>query len=353
MILGLALLFFAVGLANAVFWPRVRRAAQDVPGSLAVCIPARNEESNLRACLSSVLSQSRVTEVLVYDDHSTDGTAAIAAATGDSRVTLLHPMDLPSGWYGKTFACWQLANACTSQWMLFLDADARLEPDACARMLTEVQQRQLTFLSCWPYFECQTWPERLLMPMLNFVVFSVFPGPLSPWRGDASLGLAHGACILVEREAYHRVGGHAAVRNEIFEDTRLAQIWRIARERGLCLDGQGVVRVRMYSSFAEIWRGFTKNFYLAFKHPVNFWIFLALHFGVFLLPFLGVSWRAAIVVIALRAVLALRFGQSMWSVLAHPFAEAVVLAIGIGSWRRARSASGVAWKGREYPIARV
>lgn len=354
MIVYLALFFFAIALANALFWPRVRRASSAMAaGGLAVCIPARNEEEHLGDCLQSVLAQGDIiSEVWVYDDHSDDGTAAIARGTGDPRVHALQPSDLPSGWYGKTFACAQLGQAASARWMLFLDADARLLPNACARMLSEAERRKLTFLSCWPRFEMHTWAERVLMPMLNFVVFSIFPGPLSPWRCDASLGLAHGACILVERDAYARVGGHGAVRNEIFEDTRMAQLWRLGGERGLCLDGSTVVKVRMYSSFEEIWRGFTKNFYLAFRHPVNFWIFLLLHFSVFLLPFLGFSWRAAAVVLLLRAVLAMRFGQGWWSVLAHPFTEAVVLAIGIGSWRRARSREGVAWKGRHYPVAR-
>jgi len=353
-IVALALLFLAIAVANALFWPRVGAASQLAAGSLSVLIPARNEEANLGACLASVLSQgSQVSEVLVYDDHSTDSTAAIASSTGDARVRVLEPFPLPAGWYGKTFACAQLARAAAGSWLLFLDADARLEPGACARMLSEMDRRKLTLLSCWPGFITMTWQERLLMPMLNFVVFSTFPGPISCFRQDSSLGLAHGACILAEASAYARVGGHTKVQQDIFEDTRLAQIWRSAGERGLCLDGSDIVHVRMYTSFAEIWQGFTKNFYLAFRHPVNFWLFLLLHFSVFLLPFLGVSWRAALIVLALRAVLAVRFGQGWWSVLAHPFAECVVLAIGIGSWLAARSKTGVAWKGRQYPVPRA
>ncbi len=354
MILALALFFLLLALANALFWPRVRKAGDLASGGLSVLIPARNEELNLPECLRSVLAQgSVVNEVLVYDDHSVDATARIAASTGDTRVRVLTPNELPSGWYGKTFACSQLSSAAGNQWLLFLDADARLEPEACARMLSEAARRNLTFLSCWPRFITLSWPERLLMPMLNFVVFSVFPGPLSPWRGDVSLGLAHGACMLMERDAYARVGGHAAVRDEIFEDTRMAQLWRRRGERGLCLDGSSVVRVRMYAGLEEIWHGFTKNFYLAFRHPVNFWIFLLLHFSVFLLPFLGWNWRAAAVVLATRAVLALRFGQGWWSVIAHPFAEAFVLALALGSWRAARTPGGIAWKGRQYPVSRA
>jgi glycosyltransferase involved in cell wall biosynthesis len=353
-ILGLALVFFSVALANALFWPRLRAARQLADGGLSVLVPARNEEGNLGACLASILGQgSTVNEVLVYDDHSTDLTGAIAASTGDSRVRVLAPVPLPAGWFGKTFACAQLSAASRNRWLLFLDADARLEPDACARMLSEVQRRNLTFLSCWPKVEMFSWAEKLLMPMLNFVVFSIFPAPLSLFRSEPSLGLAHGACMLVERSAYARVGGHTAVRGEIFEDTRMAQIWRKADERGLCLDGAGVVRVRMYSTAQEIWAGFSKNFYLAFRHPVNFWLFLLLHFSVFVLPFLGWSWRAAAVVWLTRAVLALRFGQGWWSVLAHPFAEVVVIAMGVESWRLSRSREGVSWKGRRYPLPRA
>jgi len=353
-ILGVALFFLAIAVTNALFWPRVRMAGQLPTGSVSVLIPARNEETKLGACLASVLAQgSIVSELLVYDDHSIDATARVAASTGDSRVKVIPPVPLPAGWYGKTFACAELAQQAQSRWLLFLDADTRLHPGGCRRMLSEVERRELTFLSCWPRFLMLSWPERVLMPMLNFVVFSMFPGPLSSMRTDPSLGLAHGACILVEREAYARVGGHAAVRCEIFEDTRLAQIWRAAGERGLCLDGSDVVSVRMYASFVEIWRGFTKNFYLAFRHPANFWAFLVLHFCVFLLPFLSVGWRAAAVVIALRSVLALRFGQGWWSVLAHPFAEALVLALAISSWSQARSKSGVAWKGRQYRMPRA
>ena len=353
MIFGLAIFFFIIGLLNALFWPRARAKGPLADGGLTVCIPARDEEANLQDCLNSVFLQGTcVTQILVYDDHSTDRTAAIGRSMGDERVRVLPPVPLAQGWYGKTFACAQLAQAATTRWMLFLDADTRLQPEACQAMLAEVRHRRLTFLSCWPGFHCATWPEQLLMPMLNFVVFSIFPAPLSLIRREPSLGLAHGACMLVERDAYNRVGGHAAVAQEIFEDTRMAQLWRVKRERGLCLDGQHLVHVRMYASFTEIWNGFSKNFYRAFQHPANFWVFLALHGIVFLLPFFGLDWRAAAAVIALRLVLAIRFGQVWWSVLAHPFAEAIVLGIGLNSWRLSRSKTGVAWKGRHYPLAR-
>ncbi len=354
MILALALFFLAVGLVNAVLWPRVRKASGVPRGTLSVLIPARDEERNIGDCLASVLSQGEiVSELLIYNDHSTDRTGEIARGSGDARVTVLEPERLPEGWFGKNFACAQLAEAAHGEWLLFLDADARLEPDACSSMILEAQRRGLTFLSPWPRFEMRSFAERLLMPMLNFVVFSVFPAPLSLTRPDVSLGIAHGACILVKRKTYCKTGGHSAVRGEIFEDTRMAQLWRRRGKRGLCLDGRRIVRVRMYSSFGEIWRGFQKNFFLAFRHESRFWAFLAMHFCVFLLPFLWWDLRVVLAVLSLRAVLALRFGQPWWSVLAHPVAEVIVISLGISSWRLSRGAHGVEWKGRHYPAARA
>jgi len=186
-------------------------------------------------------------------------------------------------------------------------------------------------------------------------VFSLFPAPLSLVRQDPSLGLAHGACLMIERESYFTIGGHAAVRDQIFEDVRLAQLWRESGARGLCLDGQDVVRVRMYGSLGEICRGFQKNFFPAFRHELSFWAFIAFHFLVFLLPFLllvaAPGWQTALAagVIALtRVALALRFWHPVWSAFLHPVAEVILIRIGLSSWRRCKSGRGVEWRGRRY-----
>ena len=206
------------------------------------------------------------------------------------------------------------------------------------------------------------------MPLLNFVVFTLYPAPLAGRRRlDPSLGLAHGSCILARRDIYELVGGHAAVRDQLFEDVRLARAWRERGQRSLCLDGSAVVGVRMYRSFGEIWRGFQKNFYPAFRRARSFWLFLALHVFVMLLPFaLAViafaapaawgftrTWAwgfaaAAACVVLMRAALALRFKQPWWTVALHPLGECVLVALGLSSWWRCRSGRGVEWKGRRY-----
>lgn len=359
-VLALSVGALAVVAFNAIGWRRVGNLT--APAKISVLIPARNEAENLPACLDSVLTQPGVIEILVADDHSTDGTPQIIQeyAVRDGRVKLVQPLVLPAGWCGKSHACHSLGAAASGDWLLFLDADARLAPSAAARMAAECGRRGLSFLSCWPELEMRGFAERFLMPLLNFVLLTLFPAPLATRRPDPALGIAHGACIMVLAEVYRRLGGHEPVKSELFEDTRLAQHWRAAGERSLCLDGTGTVRVRMYRSLGEIWAGFRKNLYPAFRSQAGFWTFMLLHASVFLLPsglallvldgsMAGALFMAAALSVLLaRLLLALRFGHPLWSVLLHPAAELFLLAIGLASWWRVVTGRGVEWKGRRY-----
>ena len=359
-LISLVLTTFTLGVVvwNVSAWPEVSSARAEAPGTISVLIPARDEAANITLCLDAALaSGTSVGEVVVYDDRSTDGTAALVGehTSRDPRVRLIEGAELPHGWCGKNFACATLATRARGPWLLFIDADARLTPGAADRLLAEASARRATMISVWPALVMASFWERALMPMLNVVTFSLFPAPLSFLRDDPSLGLVHGACILVSRDAYVRVGGHAAVKGEIFEDQRLAQLWRQRGERGFCLDGRTAVSVRMYRSLREIWRGFQKNFYPAFQHAWTFWGYLLLHTSIFVLPLILVaaapSWITVSAVVALalvRILLALRFRHPLWTVLMHPVAEAVLLGIGLASWWRCRSGRGVEWKGRRY-----
>ncbi len=361
LVINLSLLSLVIW--NSLRWPEPGETGKSHGRACSVLIPARNERDNIALCLETVVRQGEVgLEIIVCDDHSTDGTSLAVQhfEKMDSRVRLILAPDLPPGWCGKNFACSRLAAEAAGEWLLFVDADARLAEGAVGRMLNEAAARDVSFLSCWPGLELKGFWEKALMPMLNFVVLTLFPAPLSLKRPDASLGLAHGACILARREEYKKVGGHEAVRDELFEDTSLARIWRARGERGICLDGQRIVRVRMYDSFRGIWNGFRKNFFPSFRRVLSFWMFMLLHLICFLLPFVFFialaiqgTWLlpaglAAASVLMMRASLALRFGHPFWSVLLHPLAECVLLTLGIVSWWSCRGGRGVEWKGRIY-----
>lgn len=350
-------------IVNCISWPKITSQFSDRINQVSVLIPARNEEINIAACLDSVLKQGNVvSEILVYDDHSTDRTAKIILeySERDPTIRLIQALSLPEGWCGKNYACAQLAKEASAKWLLFIDADARLSVNAINRILEDAISRDVTFLSCWPKIEMRSFVEKILMPFLNFVVFSIYPSCLlqiknPKFQYNPRLGLAHGACMLFDRLSYEAFGGHERVKDQIFEDTRFAQLWRSGQRNSFCLDGQEVISLRMYSSFAEIWRGFQKNIFPAFQHEHNFWIFLFLHTVIFLSPILLLLinpnlkvFIASLSIILIRMILAIRFQHSMISVLLHPFGEIVLIVLGISSWWRCMSGKGVSWKGREY-----
>ncbi|NQU69827.1 MAG: glycosyltransferase [Rhodospirillales bacterium] len=348
---------------NALAWPKPGLPARDCPNTCSALVPARNEQENIGPCLDSVLRQgASVREILVCDDHSDDATAGIVRqySPKDPRVRLIQAGELPEGWCGKNHACARLAGEAAGSWLLFLDADARLSTEAIDRMMAEAQLRGVTFLSCWPGLILAGFWEKMLMPLLNFVVFTLFPAPLSLRRGDPALGLAHGACILIKRTEYESAGGHRLVHDQIFEDTCLARAWRASGRRGVCLDGQDLVKVRMYESLAGIWHGFQKNFFPAFRRTSSFWLFLVLHLVCFTGPFLiapftigrGMQvwpvWGSVGCVLLMRTVQSWRFGYPIWSVPAHPLAEIMLIVVGLSSWWSCRCGRGVEWKGRIY-----
>jgi chlorobactene glucosyltransferase len=366
------LLILAVVTWTVLAWPAPRPASDPLIATqpVSLLIPARNEADNIADCLRSAAKQPEIVgEIIVLDDRSTDDTAAIVRrqARADPRIRLLDGAELPAGWTGKCWACQQLAGAAEGPWLLFLDADARLAPGAVVTMLQTAGRYGCTLISCWPGLVMRSGWEQLLMPLLNFLTFTLYPAPLAYLQtANPALALAHGACIMLSKTDYIATGGHRAVRSELFEDTSLARHWRRWGLASCCVDGSQLVTVRMYDSLRGIWLGFEKNFYNAFSSPQAFFAFLLLHLALFLLPFALLAFalvsRAAPVVLTpvvlacamvllVRVLLSVRFRHPLWSVLLHPLAELFLLAIALNSWWRTASGHGVRWKGRIYRAA--
>ena len=353
---------FLTVISNVLFWPKVKRRSGEITPIISVLIPARNEEKTISKCIQQVVRQSGVKEIIVYNDESTDSTEQVVLDLKQKYpdIQIIQGKGLPAGWTGKNNACQQLANAAVGEWILFLDADTRIENHGIADILMDTVNHKATFVSCWPGLELETFWENLLMPMLNFFVYTVYPAPISFKKNSPSLGIAHGACILAKRDVYMRLGGHARVKNEIFEDTKLARLWRAEGEVSLCFDGQDIVRVRMYESLKEIWNGFQKNFFPGFKTEKAFWLFLFLHALVFLFPFIfaiielfqgkyfTMMQTISIIVIIIRILLILRFRHPFISAILHPLPQIFLIILGISSRMKFKSGNGVKWNGRKY-----
>ena len=181
-----------------------------------------------------------------------------------------------------------------------------------------------------------------------------------------TLGAANGQYVLFRRDAYERIGGHAAVRDHLVEDVALGRLVAARTGEGMRLincDGSRLVHCRMYTSFPEVWEGFTKNLRAAFaESSFSFWLFGGLQTCGLLLPFVfaclpGLSgrwwWIPAVQVAwvyGLRLALAARFRTSLLGVLLHPIGQGLTLLIGLNSWRLSTQ-KGVSWKGRTYRMS--
>lgn len=231
-----------------------------VPLRVSVVIPARNEAARVAECVQTVLQQGPVVhEVIVVDDRSTDGTADIArtAANGDPRVRVLRVDQRPDGWAGKANACQRGGAAASADWLLFADADCRFRRGGIAGALQYAERHQVDLLSLWLAADHRSFWEHMLIPLCGALILYWYP-PLAANHARTRVAYANGQFILIRRDAYLRIGGHACARDTVIEDIPLAQH---AKRAGLRLRtglGPEIVAVRMYTSFREIYDGWTR-----------------------------------------------------------------------------------------------
>ncbi|HEX2186958.1 MAG TPA: glycosyltransferase, partial [Chloroflexota bacterium] len=244
-------------LAGTVLLWRVPRCQGDGvgPERASVVIPARDEEGNLARLLASLAAQDPPPgEVVVADDHSSDGTAAVARRWGATVVTC---PPLPAGWTGKTWACWTGAEAATGDPLVFLDADTELAPGGLGRVVTE-HRRRGGLVSVQP-FHVAVRPYEALSAYFNVVAMMGVEG-FTPLRSHRPAG-AFGPCLVCSRADYLAAGGHRAVAAEVVEDVALARRFTGAGLPVTCLGGAGTIRFRMYGEgLGQLVEGWTKNF---------------------------------------------------------------------------------------------
>lgn len=336
--------------------------------SLSIVVPARNEERQIERCVRSLLATRHPDfEVIAVDDQSTDATREILdrIAVEEPRLTVLGGGPLPGGWVGKSWALTQGTRVARGAWLLFTDADTVHDPLAAPSSQQWAIDRSYDVVSLLTDQETIGIAERLFLPTILFVIL-LGVGALDDINDPRKRGTAifNGQYVLASRAAYTAVGGHAAVRGEIAEDLELARLFkRDGRFRTFLGGANALVRTRMYRSFAEIWRGFVKNFGIAARgHAAKAAAGVALLAGVSpLSPILLVvllvdgAWSAAAALaVAMAAVLAVaEYGMRAMrfragSGLAVPLGLALTLAIFSTSLVLIAGRRGVEWRGRRY-----
>jgi hypothetical protein len=335
-----------------------------VPGPLpavSVLIPARNEERNIREAVESVLANREVElEVIVLDDHSEDRTGAIVQeiALRDARVRVEPAPPLPAGWCGKQHACAVLAGLAANPVLCFLDADVRLTPDALARVAGFLESSGAALVSGFPQQQTGTWLEKLLIPMIHFILLGFLP--VERMRASALPAYAAGCgqLMVASRSAYIQSGGHSAIRESLHDGLKLPQAFRASGFRTDLFDATELATCRMYSGAREVWSGLAKNATEGMAAPSRILPFsLLLGLGQ-VLPFalLFTTHGSALVLSVLAVLLAWyprfaatrRFRQPVLGAILHPLGVLLLLAIQWYALGRSLLGGRSSWKGRAY-----
>ena len=385
-------------------------AAPPVPTPrVSVIVPARNEAKHIAQCIASILASNYPNlEVVVVDDHSTDGTAALARAAVDRaamaraamaraavdhtasdhtapdhtapdhspaaderRITIITPPPLPAGWLGKQWACHHGALGATGDILLFTDADVRHAPDLHTRIVNTIERENADLVSVAGRQEALTFWERIAQPFVFSVMAQAFGGPGAVNRSRRRLGkIANGQCLAFRRSAYDAFGGHAAVRGRIAEDLAFAQDVYASGFRTFLTLGMAQMSTRMYGSLGEIVAGWGKNVYAGGREllpggpamsavarvlvplpavwsllPPLALVSTALGAGGARVAVFGAVATAALLVWFL--VVTRRFGISLPYALLFPLGALVYLYIALGAVFRG---DRVRWKDRAYSV---
>lgn len=337
---------------------RNRQAADEV----AILIPARDEARNIENCVRSALANEGA-EVIVLDDNSSDETRAIVAriAADEPRLRLLPGAPLPEGWCGKNWACVQLARSTDRPVFLFIDADVRLAPNAAADIAAWMEKSGAQLASGIPRQLFGTFSEKLLIPLIHFVLLAYLPLGGMRRRRHPAYATACGQLIAVTAAAYRAIGGHGSIRTTLHDGLALPRRFREARYHTDLFDATPLATCRMYQSDAATWKGLGRNAHEAMGSPGRILPFtLLLGFGqiapfvlLALMPWLtatqvALSIGAVVTSLLPRMLAARRFQQPFAFVFLHPVAITGMLALQWAGLVRYLRGASAQWKGREY-----
>ncbi len=330
---------------------------------VSVCIPARDEEENIEACVRSLLaSDHRAIEVLVYDDESTDATPEILSrlTAEDDRVRTVVTRPLPAGWNGKQHGCHRMSEAARGEWLLFTDADVRFEPGAVGAGLAFAERTGVDLVSTFPRQIVRTLGELLTVPSIFFVLFSYLPFPRMRNSADPAAAAGCGQYLLACTATYRAVGGHTVCADSMHDGIKLPRAFRSAGHRTDLFDGTRVCSVRMYRGLDESWRGFAKNAYEGLG-SVGLLVFLTVfHLIAHIGPWVGLAWVlasgvrtpamplllvAVIAAMVQRFALARRFRHTAFLAVLHPVTVAVMIAVQWHSFVKDKRGTR-RWRGR-------
>ena len=316
-----------------------------------VLVPLRNEAENIKDLIATLSRQVGDFHFYLLDDNSEDLTLDLLEqfTAGDSRFTVIKGAPLAQGWIGKTWALQQLFDQSSEEFLVSVDADVRLTPDAIARSVATLKSTSLDFISPYPRQIALSFGERMIQPLLQWSWLTTVPLRIAEKSARPSMAIANGQFFVVRRIALEKIGGYKAVKNAVIDDVFLArELIRIGFHGGV-INGASIAQCRMYTSWSLIKSGYGKSLNKAFGGAVGASFVVLFLFLTSILPIiLSLSgnfygWLGYILIVFSRMLSAIKTQGRVVDSFLHPISAALLIYLIIYSFKVRNS---VTWKGR-------
>jgi glycosyltransferase involved in cell wall biosynthesis len=320
--------------------------------SFSILVPCRNEAENVSELVSTLgaLDYPRY-EVIFIDDNSTDNTGDLLSQAVRERPTMkvVSAPALPDLWMGKPWALSQGLSHATHDYIVTVDADVRLAPDALSAMDAVLQRTGSDFLSPYPAQIAETLTERLIQPLLQWTWMTTVPLRLAMRSARPSLAVANGQFLFIKKSALISIGGFNSIQSSVLDDIDLARVLVRSGYKGGVCDGSTIASTRMYTSLAEIRAGYGKSMSTGFGGIIGS-LALALVMAISaVVPFIysiagsSIATAALLLVLASRVVSAISSRSLLIDGLLHPISALFFIYLLIYS---NLFHSKIMWKGR-------
>jgi len=330
---GLAL---ALTLLNALTIKVVKNNSATITKTVSILIPMRNEEQNVIECINSVSAQEGLKnfEIIVLDDHSEDQTADLLSKF--MNISKLNGTNLPDDWLGKLWACQQLADASTGEYLVYIDADVRLSRNAVASAISKMGKWD--FISPYPKQIAIGFVQRLFQPLLQWSWLASVPLFISQKLGIKSMAVANGQFLIIKRDAYFKSGGHQSIKSEVIDDIMLARQLLASGYSGGVAEASQVASCHMYKTAVELVNGYRKSLWKAFGSIFGTSVAILILFISGVAPFIGAIFGSKIglisfgLIVLSRFISSIRTGTIPNTALLHPLAIVFLIGLIIYSW---------------------
>ncbi|MEO8794459.1 MAG: glycosyltransferase family 2 protein [Daejeonella sp.] len=348
------ILRFTVTLFNFISNPKLTYSGKQYQQLVSILIPARNESADILDLLKSIKQQNYSNyEVIVLDDHSDDDTFTICEnfAGKNENFKVIRGSKLPKGWLGKNYACHQLAQNANGKYLMFIDADETISDGLINNAVHRMEIQRLTLLSLFTNQVMDTIGERLVVPLMHFLLLNLLPLRLVKLSKNPSFAAASGQFMLFNADDYSKNQWHEQVKHKVVEDIEIIKAVKTFGYKAEALLANGYIHCRMYKSLDEALSGFSKNLLAGFNNNVAgllFYLTLVISGPIVIWYFGGVQllFFAVGLIMLSRIMISLSAGQNPWiNLVLHPFQMIFLLILSVLSIQK-HFTKTITWKGR-------